>query len=291
MLKVAENAAWFAAFTFLVAFLTGMALLGSSQRPSQSSHEETSQSEQPGSNKVSKPVSEESTKSGNTGNIDKSHWYDRLSDWLIVLFTFCLVIANIYLYRSTDKSANAAKIAAEAARDAVDHADRNAATQLRAYVFMDSIATTRVINGLIDAKKVIAYQFQGKWKNVGQTPAVKMNGFTSVFMRQKNGADPIVFEVDLSSGKADVSAGSGIPFATGPVGVGIDDILAIGSVNTTKELFVASGVYYSDLFDRDKVKTEINAVQVELVNDPTIVEFNGDVFRYRAITDYKVKYK
>jgi hypothetical protein len=138
MLKVVENAAWFAAFAFVVAFVAGMAMMASSNhppnhqgQPSQSERRDSPKREaktQTSANQDSKPAEKE------------NNWYDifreRPTDWLLVIFTFLLVAFNFGLWwttwglweaakeQSSDMKASLVetKRSADAAKDAADAA-------------------------------------------------------------------------------------------------------------------------------------------------------------------------
>jgi hypothetical protein len=217
----------------------------------------------------------------------------RYNLWLMV-FTGVLAVVSIIQIgfliaadEKADESARAAKIAAYAARDAVAHSDRNVATQLRAYIFLETFNVTRVINPIDGKPTTMGYQFSGKWKNVGQTPSVKTDAFFSYCLRDRTETGTVVFKVNIPDKQDAVNIGSGLPFATGAIGVSISDILAIMGDKHTKDLFVLSSVNYSDVFGENH--TETVASQVEVVNDPNIIDFSGELFRYRAITDYKIE--
>lgn len=215
----------------------------------------------------------------------------RYNLWLMV-FTGVLAVVSIiqigFLIAAdgkADQSARSAKIAANAARDAIEHSDRNVAAQLRAYVFLESFNTTRVVNVVNGAQKAVGYQFSAKWKNVGQTPSKATSAMMSYRVRGKNEAGTVIFDVNIPDKMDEVNIGSGLPFSTSTIGISIADILSIIGAERTKQLYIASRVNYIDIFG--SAQTETIAAEVEAINDPTIIDFSGELFRYRAITDYK----
>jgi hypothetical protein len=214
---------------------------------------------------------------------------DRIAVYTLALavFTALLVLVSAFqiafLINSNDtatKTAQAAKDAANAARDAVEHSDRNAAAQLRAYVFMDSFFYQRIANIVNEVKSVVAYTFQGSWKNVGQTPAINVNGVTAARIMDSIDTGPVIFMFEVPKDYIGLNIGGGITVKTGVVSIPISDILSV--LNNKKRLFVFSRIYYFDVFDHNIFHF---AAEVYVVNDPTPIDEKGEIFHFRAITD------
>lgn len=169
MLKVIQNAAVIAAFAFVVSVIAGAAILGSSKQPVPNEHAQPAKAKSRANENERAIVDQNADRSGNKG-ANESHWYDHITDWLLVLFNALLFVATVALFISAEKAANAAKQSADAAwinANAVRQSiDLSVATQ-RASITVASINSDPVAKeGNPD---LIGWAFSITWQNKGPT--------------------------------------------------------------------------------------------------------------------------
>ena len=165
MLKIAQNAAWIAAFAFVVAFFVGMVMQASEHPPKQ----QGPQTEQTLSSLKDEPQSQgkshwwssyqEQVKGYWNSFVDLAERRDKafvaISTIFIALFTIVLAFATLFLLFST--------------RNLVADAKQTANRQLRAYVYMN--VSARIYPTPPENFSIIALgvQFSLTIKNSGQT--------------------------------------------------------------------------------------------------------------------------
>jgi hypothetical protein len=149
MLTASRQAAWVAAFCFVVAFVGLSAMKSSQQAPhDESQPTKTENRDAPlGNSKINEASGQTDKKRKN-----EDKWYDTFrdhpTDWLLVLFNGLLVLATIALFISGEKSADAAKEAAGAAKKSADVAERTLTELERPYIFVDSVEIIRPLSSL-----------------------------------------------------------------------------------------------------------------------------------------------
>jgi hypothetical protein len=176
VLKVAQNAAWFAAFAFIVAFVVGAAMQGSPL----DSDKKQAQSEQ----RSNDPDGQLNLIADNNSASKPFHWYSRygkkiqeywdsfisfleshdkivagVSTIFIALFTIVLAVVTLFLWIAT--------------RDLVTGAENTAERQLRAYVFVQG-GVIKLINN------DTAVMAEVTLKNFGQTPGYEFETWTNI---------------------------------------------------------------------------------------------------------------
>jgi hypothetical protein len=170
MLRVAQNAAWIAAFVFLATFVIGMAMTGSSQQTPPNNEKQPAKTESRNTPE-SKAVADKNTHNEDQKREEKKQWYEtfreRPTDWLLVLFNGLLVCATIALFISGEKVADSAKKSAEVAEKTLNQTQR-------AFVFIKMDGQP-----MVDAAShaLVGYSFYPTAENFGNTPAVNWESY------------------------------------------------------------------------------------------------------------------
>jgi hypothetical protein len=279
MLKALENAAWIAAFAFVVAFVVGMGMSPSQPQPSQNQTQGEHQPQANDSNTQPDINESANQKSGNWSEYKKQvqqYWNSFIgflisNDKLvfsfgiivIVIFTGLLGISTLFLYTST--------------RDLVNGAAETAERQLRAYVFVKE-AFVRNLEGP-DPPTIHVYL-----KNFGQTPAYKLTNAGAVkfttfpnldFSRDPKGDQRLTVMTIPPSGESATAVD--LPFVVTPeikerLKTGKDAIYAFGRIeydDTFKKhrianyRFIFGGDAGTRLFEREGVRLGAMAQTIE----------------------------
>jgi hypothetical protein len=182
-------------------------------------------------------------------------------------------------YGPIEKSAIAAKEAADAARDAVKQSEKTAERQLRAYI--SSVTINEGTQRSVPDGKLIARNFRVQWKNAGQTPAYVVESYT---VPEFFGPDP--GPLVLSNPKKKASAGfrptvgPGITFSGPLQTIRLEDLVPV--YERKKRLAFLAYVKYVDIFHDDLIRYEELRVEVQILSDP-LIERLSNVFDWLAL--------
>ena len=188
----------------------------------------------------------------------------KITDTLLVVFTFCLFLATVALFWATrdlvedakhsgevnsrnmqaaiaesSRSADAAKASADAARDAVKLAESTAQQQLRAYVLISEAKVILTDNRLLDAAITV--------KNFGQTPAYEYGAMLSMSTRGEGSTKPLPPLEGAIIPKGSLGPGGiGHPRNV----IGFDPSVIEMLKNNKGRIFVYGRLTYLDIFKR-----------------------------------------
>jgi hypothetical protein len=244
MLGALQKAVWVAAFAIVATFWIAMALKSSQQVPPHKYEQLTKTKNRQPPQSVS-VVEQNATQNGKKRD-NESHWYDHVTDWLLVAFNGLLVLATIGLFISARKAADAAKNSADVARQAL------VGTQ-RAFVFIKTFEVL-VINQEI--------QILPQWENSGSTPAKKAKNYAN--WKTFIGEIPHDYSYpDIGeNGNPLPSPGEGVEFFIGPKSLKYADILKVplSTMEAVRahfqRLFVWGWITYDDEFGQNH-RTEV----------------------------------
>jgi hypothetical protein len=244
MLKVVQNAAWIAAFAFLVTFVIGMAMTASSQQSPPNNGTQPAKTENRNTPE-SKTIVNKSTNHDDEKREDKKQWYDTFrehpTDWLLVLFNGLLVCATIALFISGEKVAESAKTSAEAANKSAKVSEDGLLKLQRSFVTFQGMRHL----SHIDSDGKVWWSLHFNWFNSGASPARRVRFFVSRYFEDSDLPDDFKFEAPID--RPTNFMGPNSTMQTGGLSVTADDLIAVRE--NRKFLYFWGRADYRDIFD------------------------------------------
>lgn len=177
----------------------------------------------------------------------------KITDTLLVAFTFLLFIATVALYCAT--------------RGLVKGADDTAKMQLRAYVVFVRIHSRRLFFDQ-ESKKTAAFEFHAVWKNAGVTPALNNEAWAD---HRIIGAQDDVMSISFAPKGHQPGSGAlgpSIEFGGGVVSLPIDTLISVWQKK--RRLFLGAYVTYDSFVGGPwQPATEV-CMELLIENDPSI---------------------
>ncbi len=192
----------------------------------------------------------------------------------LAILTFVLAIGTLFLWRAT--------------RRLVRDGEKTAERQLRAYVSLENIEPATAISNAVNPI-IFGYSFSGKWKNVGQTPAIDLDAIIVAALLNPDECDPVIIEVTEPPQKISVSVGPTINASTNSVWYDINQIVSVW--RGEKRLFLFFRATYADVFNPRRRHPEEICVEVKVQSDPTafFVKDGPQIFGFSVFTKYEVQ--
>jgi hypothetical protein len=155
---------------FLIAYIFAMGFVFSSSEQAPPNDNKQPTKTENGNTPQGTTITDHRTNHNSEKRDDKRQWYDtfrkRPTDWLLVLFNGLLVVATIALFISGEKSANAAKTAAEAAKLSAQAAINVELPRLFATKIVFELAALNLVDSESSLHKISV-----TITNYGRTPA------------------------------------------------------------------------------------------------------------------------
>lgn len=260
MLKVVGNAAWFAAFAFVVAMIAGMAIQGSLQKSPPNEYEQPTKTEQRQRQNNVVVVDHNASDENNKGK-NKRQWYDNSTDWLLVLFNGLLVVATIALFISAERGVDAAKRSAEAADRSAQIAENGLSKLQRAFITINRIF---YLSHLGD-DGTVWWSAHLDWQNSGNSPARKVRPFFTRYFEDND--IPAAYKFAVPSGRPELFVGPHAGMQSGGFGITADEFKMVREGK--KFLYIWGQIDYRDIFDGTPDHVTKFLIQVK--------DFRGDV--------------
>lgn len=227
---------------------------------------------------------EAAAKGGHKTEECKTLW-ERTTTDPVAFFTFCLVIftggltvSTILLWRAgerqiavTKQSADAAEVAASAAKRSVDHAENSLVTTQRAFVFLKTMESDIAVTVLPDTQErvVVGYTLNPIWQNYGTTPALNCAGNCGSYWVGTNlySEDTVFKDQPTDSPSQGFSMiGPGGNVRGGDMNIGVQLLIEVWEQRM--RLFVFSKIEYDDIFPSSPRHETTYCAEVVLLRDP-----------------------
>jgi hypothetical protein len=222
------------------------------------------------------------------GKEQKSSWWNfSLTDALLAIFTFALVIVGLFQFHILRGTLRATKVAADAAKESADLQKITMLNTQRAFIFLQGFQT---INNIDSNTGAIQYFIlEPKFVNYGKTPGLNINAARFYeFYDIKVPIDKIVIINSLpkETEKTQASLGPGEPFSTNSITITMQDAIEIFSKN--KRCFVKIALEYNDWFSNTPLRHTNYFSEIEVFIDPgyALDNPNVSIFRFNVFYRY-----